>query len=415
MIAGLSRSRIWGFLAVLSVLTVACDSIALLAPAGSTITLTTFDTTLPLNGTTNIIAQVIEPAGTPPNEGTVVTFTTSLGSTVPIEAETDKGGRALVRFNAGTRSGVATIAALSGGVATTAEGALKIAVGAAAATGISMSAAPSTVSAGGRSVVSASVTDTGGNLVPGVPVAFSTDNGSLIPPNATTNENGVASTTLTTTKTAMVKATAGAATVNGTTTTPAPSATITVTVDPLPTASITTTGNAQVGTATTFTVTAQAGPGSTAGIDSVSVSFGDGASASLGNASGSNFQVQHVYQTGGSFTATVNVVDTNGGRASASTVVVVTGSNVIGVNVTSSQSTNTATMITTVTFTVTVSPASVAVTNYAWEFGDGTFANTTGNQVQHPYAAGSGQKIVRVTVTTTIPGQTGMSTITISP
>jgi hypothetical protein len=415
MIAGLSGFRVWVFLATLSVLTVACDSVALLAPAGSTITLTTFDTTLPLSGTTSIVAQLIEPAGTPPHEGTLVTFTTSLGSTVPIEAETDKGGRALVRFHAGTRSGIASISALSGGVMTPAEGAVKIAIGAASAAGISVSAAPSTVSAGGRSVISASVTDSGGNLVPGVPVAFSTDNGSLVPPNSTTNDNGVAITTLTTTKTAMVKATAGAATVSGTTTTPAPSATITVTVDPLPTAGITTSGNAQVGTATTFTVTAQPGAGSTAGIDSVTVSFGDGTSASLGNASGSNLQVQHIYQTGGSFTATVSVEDTNGGRASASTVVVVTGSNVIGVTLRSTQATNQSTMITTVTFTVTVSPASVAVTNYAWDFGDGTITSTTGNEVQHPYAAGSGQKVVRVTVSTTIPGQTGTSTVTIQP
>src|SRR3954470_5497191 len=76
-------------LALLAVTATACQRVALLAPAGSTITLTTLSSTLPLNGTTNLIAQVIEPSGTPPQRGTLVTFTTSLGSVEPVEAETD--------------------------------------------------------------------------------------------------------------------------------------------------------------------------------------------------------------------------------------------------------------------------------------------------------------------------------------
>src|SRR4051812_26889208 len=105
-------------LAVIVVSTISCERMALLAPAGSTITLTSMATTLPLNGTTSLIAQVIEPAGTPPQSGTLVTFTTSLGAVQPIEAETDAGGRVLVVFRAGTQSGTATISALSGGVNT---------------------------------------------------------------------------------------------------------------------------------------------------------------------------------------------------------------------------------------------------------------------------------------------------------
>ena len=95
---------------------------ALLAPGGSTITLTPLASTLPLSGTTNIIAQVIEPAGTPPQRGTLVTFTTTIGTIQPIEAETDSGGRVMVTFNAGTLSGTATITALSGGVTTGDDG-----------------------------------------------------------------------------------------------------------------------------------------------------------------------------------------------------------------------------------------------------------------------------------------------------
>ena len=129
---------------------VACDRVALLAPAGSTITLTPLATSLPLNGSTNIIAQVIEPAGTPPHRGTLVTFTTTLGTILPIEVETDAGGRVMVTFRAGTQSGTATIFAISGGVTTGTEGAIKIPIGAAAATGLALSAAPSTMLAGGH-------------------------------------------------------------------------------------------------------------------------------------------------------------------------------------------------------------------------------------------------------------------------
>ena len=158
MIAGfrqpLSRIALGVLAAFLSVATIACDRVALLAPAGSTITLTPLATTLPLNGTTNIIAQVIEPAGTPPQRGTLVTFTTTLGTIQPIEAETDAGGRVMVTFKAGTLSGTATIIALSGGVTTGRDGRDqdrdRRGGGAPASR---LTAAPSTIAAGGESTI----------------------------------------------------------------------------------------------------------------------------------------------------------------------------------------------------------------------------------------------------------------------
>src|SRR5262245_23544243 len=121
-------------------LAVACQKVPLLAPTGSTITLTSSATTLPLNGQTDIIAQVIEAAGTPPHSGTHITFTTNLGSVEPSEAETDAAGRVIVRFFAGTRSGTATITAISGGVAVAADKVVRIQIGAAAVGGVSVSA-----------------------------------------------------------------------------------------------------------------------------------------------------------------------------------------------------------------------------------------------------------------------------------
>ena len=92
-----------------ALLTVACERVPLLAPTGSTITLTASTTALPANGSTDIIAQVIEAGGTPPHSGTAVTFTTNLGSIQPSEAETDVNGRVIVKFVAGNSNGTATI------------------------------------------------------------------------------------------------------------------------------------------------------------------------------------------------------------------------------------------------------------------------------------------------------------------
>ena len=121
MLIGFMVSRLHpriSFLAllVLSPLVIgACQKVPLLAPTGSTITLTAAANALPVNGTTQLIAQVIEASGTPPHSGTQVTFTTSLGTIEPADAETDAGGRVVVTFKAGTANGTATITALSGG------------------------------------------------------------------------------------------------------------------------------------------------------------------------------------------------------------------------------------------------------------------------------------------------------------
>src|SRR5581483_6017164 len=95
MVSRLRRASALAVFGVAALLAVACQKVPLLAPTGSTITLSASATTLPTGGSTQLIAQVIEAAGTPPHEGTHVTFTTSLGSVEPAEAETDISGRAV--------------------------------------------------------------------------------------------------------------------------------------------------------------------------------------------------------------------------------------------------------------------------------------------------------------------------------
>jgi adhesin/invasin len=187
----------------------ACQKVPLLAPSGSKIVLTAAATTLPSNGSTDIIASVLEASGTPPQNGTLVTFTTTLGTIQPAEATT-QGGRAIVKFVAGPTSGTATITASSGGATVGADGAVKIAVGSAGVDNVALSASPSNVSsAGGTVTLTAVANDVNGNRIVGVPVAFSATAGQLGAATVLTDNSGVATTTLFTTRQSEVTAAIG--------------------------------------------------------------------------------------------------------------------------------------------------------------------------------------------------------------
>src|SRR5262245_14587091 len=99
-----ARSRqaffLTGVLIYAALASISCEKVPLLAPTGSIITLTTATSALGFNGTAEIIAQVVEAAGTPPHSGTHVTFTTNLGSFEPAEVQTDITGRATTQFRA---------------------------------------------------------------------------------------------------------------------------------------------------------------------------------------------------------------------------------------------------------------------------------------------------------------------------
>src|SRR3989442_12115599 len=157
-------------LAIAALLTSACQKVPLPAPSGSTIRLAAAATTLPLNGSTDIIAQVLEAGGTPPQDGTLITFTTTLGSIQPPEAET-RGGRVTVKFNAGNQNGTATIVASSAAASASGNNAVKIALGAAAVGPGPVDANPGTgSSSGGTSTVTAFVVGINGHSLGGLPV-----------------------------------------------------------------------------------------------------------------------------------------------------------------------------------------------------------------------------------------------------
>src|SRR5262245_22703470 len=152
-------------------LTYACDKVPLLAPTGSVISLFAAANTVPLNGDIEVVANVIEQgttstpttpttpgtgtpgtgttgttsttsagAGTPVQNGTLVSFTTTIGRIEPSEARTSNG-QVRVRFFAGTQSGTATITAFSGGASGKLE---NLKVGAAGVERVVVSGSPQT-------------------------------------------------------------------------------------------------------------------------------------------------------------------------------------------------------------------------------------------------------------------------------
>src|SRR3954462_12255533 len=153
-----------------------CDKVPLTAPTGSTVTLFSNTTIVPVNGAADITATVIEAGGTLAQNGTLVTFTTPIGQLEPAEART-RDGKVTVRLLAGTRSGRAVVRAFSGGVT---SGDLSVDIGGAAAGSINLPANPSTVPAWGRtSSLLAVFFDADGTRLPGVSVSFTSTAGTL--------------------------------------------------------------------------------------------------------------------------------------------------------------------------------------------------------------------------------------------
>lgn len=379
----------------------ACDKVPLLAPTSSTITLTVSTTVVPVNGTAGVSASVTEAAGTPVQNGTVVTFTSSFGVIEPIEARTE-GGKATVRFVASQQSGTAIIGAFSG--AARAE-TLEIRVGGAATTRVIVRADPQTIPAsGGTSDVVATVLDEAGNRMQGVPVIFSTTAGQVVPGSAITDANGEARTTLSTPRTATVTANAGAQ-----------SGTIEVTVSS-PSVTITPPATAiEAGVPATFTIAPVTGATGNA-LREVVIDFGDGtAPVRLGNVQGST-AVAHTFASAGTYTVTATATDTQGIEGRSSIVVSVTGQAAVAVTLTAAPNpvsvSNPAQQgIVAFTASATGFGTGATITSYSWNFGNGQSATTTGGTINHRYST-PGTYVATVTVRTTT-GNSGVGQFTV--
>ncbi len=411
--------------AAVLVLSAACDKVPLLAPTGTVITLFPAANSVPLNGEIEIVATVIENgvasapsgtgttgggtptttpttttttragAGTPVQNGTVVSFTTTIGTIQPREARTNNG-EVRVKFIAGGQSGVATITAYSGGASGKLE---NLKVGAAAVERVTLTANPQTLGpTGGTSVISAHVQDVSGLGVSGIPVDFSTDAGQLSAPTANTDQNGIASVTLTTSRQSKISANVAGKTAD-------------VTVGLNPRTGITISGPTTpvpAGTPATFTV----GVASTANIRDVKVDFGDGRSQSLGAISGST-TIPHTYLEPGTYTVTATATDVSGFQEPVMTGVTVLPAQPPSVIVTASN--NNPGQGETVILTAQVSGNTSTIIKYEWNFGaDATpqTAVTTGNRATASWRGAAGTRIITVTVTqATGPSAEGFGTI----
>ena len=386
-----------GLCASTALLAAACDSVPLLAPTQSTIVVSTNRVILPIDGEATISATLVEQSGTPVHNGTLVTFTTTLGVLDPIEGRTN-GGTATTRLRSGGQSGTAEVGAISGSAV--AEPVM-IQIGAAAAAAVFLNATPGTVPAIGGSVnLVAIVTDASGNSLPGVPVSFTASAGSLSATNDITDGNGAAQSTLTTSRQTEVTANAGGQT-----------ATATVEVDAAPTATLSVTSTTPTsGQPTIFSVTVNAGSNP---VTAVTLDFGDGQSQSLGAATGST-SPSHIYDSPGTYVATLTVVDSEGQSITTSTSVVVLSAGPLDVTLSTS---GTLQVNEVVIFTATATPTSGTTTidRYAWNFGDGTTVSTNGNSTSHVYTS-SGLKTASVTVTAADESTgTGVININIQP
>jgi PKD domain len=410
-------------LAAVVILSASCEKVPLLAPTGSSITLTASTTALSANGTALIIAQVLEAAGTPPHTGTHVSFVTTLGKVEPSEVETDVSGKVTATFIAGGSNGTATITALSGGATTGTAGGLKILVGTAAVGRVTANASPAVVPAiGGSSTVTTLVLDVNGNALVGTPVSFTTTAGTLSSTVVITDGNGVAASVLTTSTQATVTATVGAqvttttGTGTGTTTSSSGQASATVTVNVAGAPSITITAPTATifkGLPATFTFTVTAAAANGSAVRDVTVDWGDGLVQSLGSFTGANTS-SHTYAHDGGYLVKATVVDAAGNSNSTSSTIVVLllprPTVVVTYTPVAAQPAGT-----TLTFTVTITlPTGVALQSTVIDYGDGVTQQLGGAAtatVTHSYST-AGTKAVTVTVVDT-SGQSTPGTTTV--
>jgi hypothetical protein len=149
-----------------------CHQAILTAPPESTLQLFANPTFIPAHGGVSVIsALVIEPAGTPVPDGTVVQFFTTLGN-IDEQGRTNDGV-ARVNLVADGRSGIADLTAFSGSATASLAGADQgVSIGSALPATMILTANPSRITNSSATWVSANVFDESGNPVAGVPVIF---------------------------------------------------------------------------------------------------------------------------------------------------------------------------------------------------------------------------------------------------
>ena len=335
----------------------ACDKVNLLAPTGSKLTISVNRTAVPIGGTADVTAVVTEAAGTAPQDGTTVTFSSTFGTMTPQEAQT-QGGVARSVFTA-TGSGEAVLNAFSGSAVGTE---VKIKAGSFAASAVSVRTEPATIpQSGGTVTVVATVIDASGGVLPNTLINFSVDNGNLSASAATSDARGEARVTLTTNRTTKINAAAGTVKATEFTLTALPNPSIAI-------GSCSTTP--QVGVAVNCTITPASAP--VVALTNVTVNWGDGTpEQNLGPITAATV-ASHTYSRADNYTVVSTATDQNGQKGQASIALVVVRV-LPTITITGSA---TGTVGVPVAFTVTpqANPPQ-PITNVTVEFGDGGSRN----------------------------------------
>lgn len=377
---------LYGLLTLTGVGSVACDKVPLVAPAGTVITLVSATNVLPINGSTDLVAVLIESgststgtgntstpsSGTAVHNGTLVTFTTSLGRIEPAEARTHNG-RVTVKLTADGRSGTAKITAFSGSASKT----LDVVIGAAAASRVAVTASPTALSSnGGQSTISARVEDVDGNPLFGVPVVFTTTSGTLSATSGLTGESGIATTTLSTTAAATVTASAGGKT-----------GTAAITLKAKSGVTVAAPTGVFVGAPATFQITVAAG----SDFQSVQLQLGDGSSVNLGALSAST-TFAYTYEDPDTYRVRVVGIDRDGVITEHEASVAIIG---FSPSVTCAPTQVLLGQVTTCT--VTGVPTTVEIDRYEWNFDGERIVGDGGSSQSHAFRA-RGERTVTVTI-----------------
>ena len=382
-------------------LVTACDKVPLLAPTGTVITLFPAAKSVPVNGTMEIVVTVIEngvaatsttpstpttpttattPGAAPTptltattttttrpgrehrvQNGTLVSFTTTIGTIEPREARTNNG-QVNVRFSALSQSGLATITAYSGGASGRIE---NLRVGSAAVERVLVSATPQTLG------------PAGGNGDFGARRRYGRSGDSRRAGHVHQRHRDAVGGNRNHRRKRLRDGDAQHVTSvqghrkrrreNG--------------------------GRERrpqyehrhhpgrsddavsAGVPATFTVNV----GTTANLRDVVVDFGEGSRRSLGALSGST-TIHHTYNEAGTYNVSATATEASGFTETVSTDITVLPGSRRGAIVTASNPTPTVNQ--TITFTATVSGATSTIQSYQWEFGDGTTAVTTGPHLE---------------------------------
>jgi adhesin/invasin len=169
-------------------------NVQFLPAAPFTVTVTASPTSIPVStGTSAITAAVTDQYGNSVLNGTVVTFTASLGGAFSPPTRTTTSGVATSTLTAGPTAGTATVTATAG----TAFGTTPVTFTAGVPVTVTLVASPTTTVVGTSAALTATVWDQFNNLIGGAVVTFTASPGSTAPPTNTTSAAGMATSTVT--------------------------------------------------------------------------------------------------------------------------------------------------------------------------------------------------------------------------